>query len=437
HFCSSPCATLSAGEDTLFVVTHVSSSSATYTVDAITGTPAAPVYGTGGTLTRPGGGWAQPSGGILPQSAPNSGSSSCGATPCRIETQDSNVRSAPGYPLDSATGRGFISYTQTVGLPSTGLTRTAVQWTKITPGTGAAFADGGRIEDATATASNGGKWYAFPHIAVNSAGDFIVGYTQFSSAQHPSAGYSYHDHADGAGTIRDAVIYKSGADYYHKDFGSGRNRWGGFSQACVDPSDERSLWPRQEYAKPRASTNDGATGGNGSRWSTWWAAVAGPAPTVTIAPGPSHDEGASGSTAYNFTVNLSTAYSLPVTVYYQTEDGTATVANNDYQPVSGSPVIPAGTPGAPITLDVMGDTQHEPDETFSVRLTGAANGTIGSPSVSTGTIIDDDPALFTIAASAGAGGTIGPSGNVSVTQGNDQAFTITPGSCRHVADVRV
>jgi len=38
HFCSSPCATLSAGEDTLFVVTHVSSSSATYTVDAITGT---------------------------------------------------------------------------------------------------------------------------------------------------------------------------------------------------------------------------------------------------------------------------------------------------------------------------------------------------------------------------------------------------------------
>ena len=34
-------------------------------------------------------------------------------------------------------------------------------------------------------------------------GDFIVGYSQFSSAQHPSAGYSVHLASDGAGTIRE------------------------------------------------------------------------------------------------------------------------------------------------------------------------------------------------------------------------------------------
>jgi hypothetical protein len=431
HFCSSPSLTYSATEDTLFVVTHLSSAGGTYTVDIITGTPTTPVYTVGSALTRTGGGWAQPSGNLLPQSGPVLGSSSCGATPCAIEAQDSQVRSAPVY------RGGFIYYSQTVGLPASGLTHTAVQWTKITPSTTAAFADGGRIEDATATSTNGGKWYAFPHIAVNSVGDFIVGYTQYSSAQHPSAGYSYHDHTDGVGTIRDAFIYKPGEDYYHKDFGGGRNRWGDFSQASVDPSDDRSLWVLQEYAKGRVNTDDGTTGGNGSRWSTWWANVAGPQPTVSLATGPMLEEGSSGPTPFNFTVNLSTAYSLPVTVSYHTNDGSATVANNDYTAASGSLVIPAGATSGTITVNVTGDTQFEPNETFTLTITGATNGTLGSPLVATATIENDDPTTFVITASAGAGGSINPSGSVNVLQGLDQSFTITPTACHHVANVLV
>ena len=430
HFCSSPCATYSATEDTLFVVTHLSSSGGTYSVDVITGTPGSPVYTAGGALTRPGGGWVQPVGQIQPQSAPISGASAC-SPPCPIETQDSQVRSVPVY------RNGFIYYAQTIGLPSSGLTHTGLQWTKITPSTTAAFADGGRIEDATATSTNGGKWYAFPHIAVNSVGDFLVGYTQFSSAQHPSAGYSYHDHLDGAGTIRDPLIYKAGEDYYHKDFGGGRNRWGDFSQVSVDPSDDRSLWALQEYAKARVNTDDGTTGANGSRWSTYWGNVAGPPPTVTLAAGPSHNEGNSSTTPFDFTVNLSTGYSVPVTVNYQTADGTATLANNDYQAASGSIVIPAGETSGTITVNAVGDTQGEPDETFTVTLTGATNGTIGSPGVSTGTILNDDLQSFTITASAGAHGAISPSGAVGVTQGASQAFTITPDICYHVSDVLV
>jgi len=201
HFCAAPCVTYSSTSDTLYVVTHLSSAGGTYAVDAITGT-STPVYTTGGTQTRPGGGWAQPNGGILPQSAPNAGSSLC-SPPCPIETQDSQVRSAPVY------RGGAIFYTQTVGLPSGGLTHTAAQWTKLTTPSGA-FADGGRIEDATATATNGGKWYSYPHIATSATGDFIVGYSQFSSAQHPSAGYSMHLAGDAPGTIRDPVIYKPG-----------------------------------------------------------------------------------------------------------------------------------------------------------------------------------------------------------------------------------
>jgi hypothetical protein len=42
---------------------------------------------------------------------------------------------------------------------------------------------------------------------------------------------------------------------------------------------------------------------------------------------------------------------------------------------------------------------------------------------------------FTITASAGAGGSISPSGNVSVTYGDDQTFTVTPNSGYQVASV--
>ena len=427
HFCSAPCATYSAASETLYVVTHLSSASGTYALDTITGTSSAPVYTAGGTQTRPGGGWVQPGGQILPQSAPNSGASAC-APPCPIETQDAQVRSAPVF------RDGFIYYTQTVGLPASGLTHTGAQWTRLNA-PGGSFVDGGRIEDPTATSTNGGKWYSYPHIAVNSAGDFMIGYSQLSSAQHPAAGYSMHLAADAPGTIRDPVVYKAGEDYYHKDFGSGRNRWGDFSQAQVDPSDDRSLWTLQEYGKNRVGTNDGTTGSNSSRWSTYWANVAGPAPTVTIAPGPVQNEGNSGLASFAFTVNLSSAYSLPVTVSYQTSDGSATVADNDYQAASGSITILAGSTSGTITVNAVGDTHVEPDETFSLALTAATNGVIGPPSTSAGTIVNDD--TYTITASAGPNGAINPSGSVSVVPGADQTFTIAPNSCYHVADVLV
>ncbi len=427
HFCSAPCATYSTTSDTMYVVTHLSSSGATYSLDTITGTASAPVYTAGGTLTRPGGGWVQPGGQRLPQSAPNAGASAC-TPPCLIEVQDAQIRSAPVY------RGGLIYYTQTIGLPSSGLAHTGVQWTKL-GAPGGAFIDGGRLEDPTATATNGGTWYAFPHIAVNSVGDFMVGYSQFSSVQHPASGYSMHLAADAAGTLRDPLIFKAGEDYYHKDFGSGRNRWGDFSQAQVDPVDDRTLWTVQEYAKARVNTNDGTTGANGSRWSTWWAGVAGPPPTVTIAPGPSQNEGTSGTTPFSFTVNLSVAYSLPVTVDYQTADGTATVAGGDYQAATSSILILPGDTNGTIAVNVLGDTNPEPDETFSVGLVSATNGVIGSPGTATGTIVNDD--TYTITASAGAHGSISPSGAVSVAPGASQGFTIAPDSCYHVQDVLV
>ena len=51
--------------------------------------------------------------------------------------------------------------------------------------------------------------------------------------------------------------------------------------------------------------------------------------------------------------------------------------------------------------------------------------------------VNENPALFTIAASAGANGQIAPSGNVSVACGTSRAFTIAPSACYQVANVIV
>ena len=118
--------------------------------------------------------------------------------------------------------------------------------------------------------TNGGKWYAYSSIAVNASNDVLLGFSEFESDGFADAGYTYHDHTDAAGTMRDPVIYKAGEDCYSKDFASGRNRWGDYSHTMVDPTDDCSFWTIQEYAKLQAPPT---VGGSTSKWGTWWARV--------------------------------------------------------------------------------------------------------------------------------------------------------------------
>ena len=165
-----------------------------------------------------------------------------------------------------------LYYAQTILLNGTNGFHTAVLWTKLAANPGSVV-DGGVIEDPAANSTNGGKWYAYGSIAVNSNQDFVVGFSQFSSAQHPSAAYAFHDHNDPAGTIREPVVYQPGKDYYHKTLGTGRDRWGDYSKAQVDPN-KLDFWVFQEYAESRSGEDDTDTiYGNSSRWGTAWAKV--------------------------------------------------------------------------------------------------------------------------------------------------------------------
>jgi len=94
-------------------------------------------------------------------------------------------------------------------------------------------------------------------------------------------------------------------------------------------------------------------------------------------------------TNMTFTLTLSAAAAQAVTVNFATADGSATIANNDYQSASGTVVFDAGQTTRTINVVIVGDNTVEPNETFSVVLSNPTNATLGN-GTGTGTILNDD-----------------------------------------------
>ena len=127
-------------------------------------------------------------------------------------------------------------------------------------------------------------------------------------------------------------------------------------------------------------------------------------------------EGNKGTKNLTFTVSLSSASSVPVTVQYAAANGTA-MAGSDYTAASGTLTIPAGSTGGIISVGVKGDTLLEPDETFIVNLNNATNAAIADAQ-GTGTIQNDDAPSGDLAITKSA-----PSGTYRA--GDHITYTIT------------
>src|SRR4030095_3043374 len=81
-----------------------------------------------------------------------------------------------------------------------------------------------------------------------------------------------------------------------------------------------------------------------------------------------HNEGNSGTTIYTFTVTRTGGTSLASSVNFTTQDGTATLADKDYQLNSGTLNFAPTVATMPITVLVNGDFFIEPQEAFNVHL---------------------------------------------------------------------
>jgi len=252
-FSITPVMTYSPTEQTLYMPVHVESDTAEYRLNTLTGTPSEPVYTRGGllihSLVSP---WA------LPPPAPQPTPPALGGV-VDIDTGDARI-------INAVFRNGSIWYSQSIGLPGPAPTHTAAQWVRLN--TLGADVDAGRVEDPSATSTNG-IWYAYPSIAVNALDDVMLGFTHFSAAQFASAAYAFRSGNAAAGVFRAPAISKLGEGFYWKTFNGPDNRWGDYSTTQVDPDDDLSFWTIQEFAR-----RPFGAGVDSGRWGTWWTKLA-------------------------------------------------------------------------------------------------------------------------------------------------------------------
>ena len=110
-YSSSPAATYTAAESSLYVPVHWNSSPEATVWTRLPETRRRRARLCRGCRKEPRVSWTEPGGNILPQKT-----GAGGGTPLKIDAQDSEIRSTP------VVRDGFIYYAQTVGLPSGGLT---------------------------------------------------------------------------------------------------------------------------------------------------------------------------------------------------------------------------------------------------------------------------------------------------------------------------
>src|ERR1017187_1716340 len=115
------------------------------------------------------------------------------------------------------------------------------------------------IQDAMIDDSTGANFYTYPAIAVASNGNAVIAYTNMGSNIYATCGYSFRAATDPINTFRANYQYKAGANTYGN---ANANRWGDYSFACIDPSDDSTFWVVAEYAESTANT-----------WRTWWAEI--------------------------------------------------------------------------------------------------------------------------------------------------------------------
>jgi chitinase len=178
---------------------------------------------------------------------------------------------------------------------------------------------------------------------------------------------------------------------------------------------DTSVEPNETFAVDLSSP-DGATLGDSHGVGTITNDDTAPPPTLSVSDA-TGAEGNSGTTPFSFTVTLSTAAESTVTVNYATADGTA-MAGSDYTSASGTLTFDPGQTSKAIVVSVLGDTNVEPDETFTVDLSSPSGATIADGQ-GIGTITNDDLAVAPTLSVSDAAGAEGNSGTTPFS------FTVT------------
>jgi hypothetical protein len=147
-------------------------------------------------------------------------------------------------------------------------------------------------------------------------------------------------------------------------------------------------------------------------------------PQPTVAFNAASSSGSESVTAVTLPVSLSAASGRSVTVNYAVTGGTATGGGVDYTLASGTLTFNAGTTTQNISVAIVNDTASEPSETIQVTLSSPSNATLGTNTVHTYTILDNDT-LVSFGAASSSGAESATAVNIPVSLSNASSQTIS------------
>lgn len=149
----------------------------------------------------------------------------------------------------------------------------ALRWFQIDPNTNRTLQEG--------LIQKPGLNFFYGSIAVNKAGDVVIGFSGSGPSQFPSA-YAVAGITRGGITgFGDPILLREGVAPY-QNFGNGRNRWGDYSATTIDPSNASSFWTIQEWA---SGLNSWSTQITELRFGSAFAAAPEPSTFLLIASG--------------------------------------------------------------------------------------------------------------------------------------------------------
>ncbi len=90
-------------------------------------------------------------------------------------------------------------------------------------------------------------FYFYPSLAINAEDNLLFTFSRSSSNEFAGAFFTILPDVNSAPLP--AQILQEGLDYYVKDGGGGRNRWGDYSGAWLDPEDSSGFWIMTEFVK--------------------------------------------------------------------------------------------------------------------------------------------------------------------------------------------
>ena len=207
-----------------------------------------------------------------------------------------------------------------------------------------------------------GFWYYYPALVADKNDNIVITYSRSGNTEYPGAFMTSRLNTDPPG-LRPSVTIQAGKGNYVKDFSTGRNRWGDYNGAAIDPADPSNFWLFTEYAEAPSNT-----------WGTWFF-------SVRMVPFPGRRIWASQS-AIDFGLR-----EIP-----HTADTTIVVFNNGSTPLTISSISASqasykfvGLPALPLILNTFDSLA------IDVRFAPTAYGVVTDSVV----IASDDPATPT------------------------------------------